>query len=96
MSRPVLTVELGGVGSLVSGYRARDLCEQVTGRAPVYIPRLRGYSCQEHTAKDVVALAERLGYDVVVVGRRTRREQLLDVLMAAPAPRTPDRESGLW
>lgn len=96
MSRPVLTVELSGFGSLVSGWRARELCEQETGRPPLYVPRLRGYSVQERTARNVIARAEALGYDVVITGGRTRRERLLDALMAAPVPRLPDRESGLW
>ena len=96
MSRPVIEVELGGVGSLVRGYRARELCERVTGRAPVYIPRLRGYSCQEKTAKDVVAIAEAQGFDVVVTGKRSQRERLLDALMAAPTPSLPKQKAGLW
>ena len=96
MSRPVLEVELAGMGSLVRGYRSRELYEQETGRPPVYIPRLRGWSCQESTARSIIARAEALGFDVVITGGRTRRERLLDALMAAPPPREPDRERGLW
>lgn len=96
MSRPVIEVELAGVGSLVRGFRARQLCEKVTGRAPVYIPLARGYSCQEKTAKDVIAIAEAQGFDVVVTGKRTSRERALDALMAAPIPSLPEREAGLW
>lgn len=97
MSRPVLEVELDGQGSLVRGYGSRDLYERVVGRPPVYIPRLRGWSCQERTARNIVALAESLGYDVVITGGRSRKQQLLDVLMAAPPPRPIEHdEAKLW
>ena len=76
MSRPVIEVELAGVGSLVRGFRARQLCEKVTGRAPVYIPLARGYSCQEKTAKDVIAIAEAQGFDVLEIGRASCRERV--------------------
>ena len=96
MSRPMIEIELAGCGSLIRGYRARELYERVTGRAPVYIPLARGYSCQEKTAKDVIAIAEAQGFDVVVTGKRTSRERALDALMAAPIPSLPEREAGLW
>ena len=58
--RRVLEVELSGHGSLVRGPGARELLveESPTSRPPVWIPRLRGWSCQEHTARNVVARAE--------------------------------------
>jgi len=64
-----------------------------------WMPRLRGWSCQERTARDVAALAERRGYDVIVTGPRTRKERLRAVLEAAPPPRQydlPDPAGGLW
>lgn len=72
MTRRVLEVELAGVGSLVRGsHGTRDLVVSVTGRAPVWSSVRRGWSLQEGTARDVVAAAERAGWDVVVTGPRT-------------------------
>jgi hypothetical protein len=99
MSRPVLEVELCGPGSLVRGFGSRELVEEITGRPPVWIPRLRGWSCQERTARNVVALAESKNYDVVITGPRTRKAHLFAVLSAAPPPRNHDLTdpgSGLW
>lgn len=79
-------VELDKHASLVRGYNARTLVEQASGRAPVWIFRRRGWSCSEQSARDVVALAEALNYDVAVIGRQDRRRQALDALRAAPAP----------
>ncbi len=99
MSRPVIEVEICGPGSLVRGYNARALVEEVLGRPPVWIPRLRGWSCQEKTAKNVVALAELRNYDVVITGPRTRKQQLFAILSAVPPPRNHDLSDpggGLW
>lgn len=70
MGRRVLEVELAGVGSLVKGFGSRDLIISVTGRAPMWSSTRRGWSLQEATARDVVAAAEALHYDVVMTGRR--------------------------
>lgn len=68
MTRRTLTVTLAGVGSAVRGQGARALVVRITGRAPVRIPRGGGWSVQEKTARDVAAVAELRGYDVVVSG----------------------------
>lgn len=73
MSRPVLYAELNGVDSLVSGWLSRDLFLRVRGRAPMYVSRRGGYACQERTARDIVALAESMGHDVVITGSRATR-----------------------
>ncbi|SDD89796.1 hypothetical protein [Nocardioides lianchengensis] len=97
MSRPVLEVEFCGPGSLVRGYGSRALVEAVAGKPPVWISRLRGWSCQEKTARNVVALAETQGYDVLITAQRTRKAHLFAVLSAAPPPRAPvNRDGGLW
>ncbi|MGB3761837.1 MAG: hypothetical protein WA966_01340 [Ornithinimicrobium sp.] len=85
--------------STLSGYGAREALIQLTGHAPVYVASEHAYSCQQHTLEDACALAQRLGIDVEIVGRRARRARLLDALMAAPAPRFPEQAdpgSGLW
>lgn len=70
MRRPVIKVDLDGYGSLVSGYGARDLVVEVAGRA-VWTSIRRGWSVQERTARDVIAIAETRGYDVLIAGRRS-------------------------
>lgn len=71
MSRPHLSIELAGCGSLVRGYGSRDLVEEVSGRPPVWMSRLRGWSIQEWTARKVVALAETRGYDITIIEARS-------------------------
>lgn len=95
----MLEVEFCGPGSLVRGYRSRELIEEIVGRPPVWIPRLRGWSCQERTARNVVALAESKHYDVVITGPKTRKARLFAILEAAPPPRNLDLADpgcGLW
>lgn len=102
MTYKSIEVELAGCGSLVRGYGSRALIEEVTGRPPIWIPRLRGWSCQERTATKVIALATERHYDVDMVGPRTRRQRMQDILNAAPMPvwppvEQPDSgEGGRW
>lgn len=93
MSRRVLEIELAGCASLVRGYGSREILETITGRPPLWVRTARAWSCQEQTARDVVSLAERQGYDVVIVGRPVQR-----VTYQAPAPPVaPEPEDvGLW
>lgn len=92
-SRRVLEVELAGCGSLVRGYGSRDLVEQITGHPPLWVRSERGWSVQEHTARDVVSLAERHGYDIVITGR-----QPVPVTSAPPEPVevAQPEDVGLW
>lgn len=72
MRRRVLEVELNtAVDNIVRGPGAGEILVSLTGRKQVYSPLRRGYSVQEKTARDAVAVAERLGYDVVISGRRS-------------------------
>ena len=99
MTGRTVEFEFAGPGSLVRGHGARGLIEEVAGRSPVYISRLKGYSCQERTARDVCSLAEARGYNVVVTGPRSRKAALFAMLSAAPPPRCrdlSDTEGGLW
>ena len=101
MSRPHLSIELAGCGSLVRGYGSRDLVEEVSGRPPVWMSRLRGWSIQEWTARKVVALAETRGYDITIIEARSPAART-----PAPQPPAPDfsqrefkqaePEAGLW
>lgn len=98
--RRVLKVELTGPGSLVSGYGSRDLVEEITGRAPMWVRSRRGWSVQEHTARDFIAKAEMLGYDLIIEGPRMAEQK-----KATPTEETLEHpalaeaevaESGLW
>lgn len=102
-NRPHLTVELAGCGSLISGYRSRELIEEVAGRPPVWMARLRGWSTSERTARNVVALAESRHYDITVVGadlaarrRKGLQVQVDDLRDAGLDVDRSDIEVGLW
>lgn len=49
----------------VSGYGSRDLITAHTGRPPVWSSIGRGWVVTSRTARDVIAVAERQGYDVI-------------------------------
>ena len=68
--RRVLEAELNGCASLVKGPGSRELVIEVSGRAPVWSSVRRGWSLQEHTARDVIAAAEARFYDIVITGPR--------------------------
>ena len=72
----------------VRGYGARDLITELRRRPPVWATRARAWVVQPHTAKDLIALAEQRGYDIVV----TTETEL------PAAPETPDApaEAVLW
>lgn len=91
MTRRTLEVELAGCASLVRGYGSREFLETITGRPPLWVRTARAWSCQEKTARDVVSLAERNGYDVVIVGRPVQR-----VTYEPPAPEVEPEDVGLW
>ena len=68
MKRRVLTVVLGDNWAEFSGYGSREMYVSlsVRGRPPVYNTRTRRWVTVPDRAKDLVALAETRGYDVVV------------------------------
>lgn len=93
------TAERNGCSSLLRGEGSRAALEQITGRAPMWAPLSKGWSCQEDTLSDALALAQALGIDVNVMGPRARRSRAIDALRAAPAPRwseQTDPGSGRW
>lgn len=71
--RPTITVVLDGYSSLVRGYGSRDMVQAVTGRPPTYSSVRKGWSCQEDTARDVIAVAEARNCDIVITGGRSPR-----------------------
>jgi hypothetical protein len=71
----VLEVELAGPGSVVRGYGSRGLVESITGRPPVWRRSARGWSVQEKTGREVLALAQHLDVDLVVSGPRGDRQR---------------------
>jgi hypothetical protein len=50
----------------IRGYGARELVTERTGRPPVWATLSRAWVCQPATARDVIAIAEMRGYDVLV------------------------------
>lgn len=53
--------------TVISGYGSRDLITEIRGgKPPMFSSRPRGYAVQPSTADDVIALAERRGFLVVV------------------------------
>ena len=83
---PILA-SVSAVGVAV-GLGARDLITELRRRPPVWATRARAWVVQPHTAKDLIALAEQRGYDIVV----TTETEL------PAAPETPDApaEAVLW
>ena len=50
----------------VRGHGSRDLITERTGRPPVWATLSQAWVCQSRTARDVIAIAERRGYDVTI------------------------------
>lgn len=49
------------------GYGSRELLTEIRGRSPVFATRFRAWTCQPHTARDAIAVAESRGWRVEVV-----------------------------
>jgi len=54
--------------AFVRGYGSRDLLTELRGRPPIWSTRSRAWVTTARTARDVVAVAESRGWDVVVTG----------------------------
>lgn len=50
----------------VSGYGSRELITDLRGRPPVWSSIGRAWVITPHTARDIIAIAESRGWDVVV------------------------------
>jgi hypothetical protein len=92
--RPTITVVLDGYSSLVRGYGSRDMVQAVTGRPPTYSSVRKGWSCQEDTARDVIAVAEARNCDIVITGGRSPRPE--PDQRPPHQPEQPDPGRGLW
>jgi hypothetical protein len=64
--RRVLTIVLGDNWAEFAGPNVRALYVSLVGRPPVYNTRTRRWVTVPKRARDLVALAESRGYDVVV------------------------------
>lgn len=92
MTRRVLEFEANSrVDWLIRGHGARRLLIESTGRPQVWSPTRRGFSCQERTALDVLALAECYGYEVVITGPRGVQQET-----SPPVAEADEPESSLW
>lgn len=54
--------------AVVSGYGSRELITELRGRPPVWSTLSRGWVVQPQTARDLIAICEARGYDVVLEG----------------------------
>jgi hypothetical protein len=84
----------------VSGYGARDLLTELKGRPPIWSSLSRAWVCTEETALDLVAFAERRGYEVCLTAAHDAR-RVVDTTPQTSASESsareqPDREQGLW
>ena len=50
----------------VAGWRSRELLEELTGRAPLYMPLRRGWYTRPKTARDLIAVAQSRGWAVEI------------------------------
>jgi hypothetical protein len=98
MRRRVLEVDFHSAHDcIVRGPGAGQILIGLTGRQQVYSPSRRGYSVQERTARNAIAAAERLGYDVTVAGPRSAPARDVTVAASKPeGPTPPETESSLW
>jgi hypothetical protein len=61
-----ITFDPRGVWAEVGPYKARGLLVSVGVKAPVWLPRLKAWSCSYQHGRDVLALAQRFGCQVTV------------------------------
>jgi hypothetical protein len=54
--------------ALVNGYGSRDMLTELLGKPPLWSTISRSWVTTERTAKDLVAVAERRGFDILVTG----------------------------
>lgn len=70
MSVRTITVDIvSPVCAYVSGYGSREMLCELRGRPPIWAGNRRAWVTQEHTARDLVAIAESRGY-LVLLGAR--------------------------
>ncbi|MCP3422734.1 hypothetical protein [Nocardioides pinisoli] len=89
-----LEVVIGDGWAEFAGWGSRSLYLELRGRPPVFNTRSRRWVAQQHTARDLIALAESRGYAVTIAAA-----QSVDVAAAAgdePEPAPPEQEPGLW
>ncbi len=52
--------------AFVAGYGARQLLTEMRGRPPIWSTLTRAWCTTEQTARDLIAIAERRGFEVVL------------------------------
>lgn len=66
MAREIAVVFINGNAAAVSGYGSRQMLTELRGRPPVWSALSRGWMVQPRLARDLIAVAESRGYEVVV------------------------------
>ena len=98
MSRRIEVRIHSEVCAYVSGYGADELIQAITGRRQVWSVPERAWCVQEHTAADVIALADSRGWAVEVRRLEPAPFSPPPVRVVGPGPRTHvlDAQGGFW
>lgn len=104
MSRKIY-VRFGAKWAEVRGHGSREMYVELRGRAPVWVASSRSWSLTTKTALDMIALAERRGYEVEISGQMPPARGAHNVstsLISGVAEKgvhtveTPVERGGLW
>lgn len=98
MSAPAIIIEIESPWcAYVRGARAWELCRKAGRRKPAWSSVARAWVVSERTARDVTALAEHAGLDVVVTASvEMAPGQDLDARTGAECADSAASEGGLW
>ena len=91
------TVEIeieSAVCAYVRGRAAHDLLIELRGRRPMWSSIRKAYVVQEHTARDLAALAQVRRMEVIVTAAEP--EPVPETIPAAAEVVTVETEAGLW
>jgi len=92
MSRSIEVEFVNTSCTYVRGGGSRELLTELRGRPPVWGTRARAWVTSPHTARDVIAVAESRGYEVIITEQImvSPNEQIL------VSDERPDPGRGLW
>lgn len=68
MTRRTWHIVMGRNSAFVRGHGSREMLAELKRRPPMWSRAQRAWSCQPKTARDLIALAETRGIDLVITG----------------------------